>query len=123
MGWNMKLLVGSILRGKSERELQDEERDGDEGDPRAQLHCEIKGLHRRRITWCSDAYNCADCWYFKKYAPAVKWMCCRCLSQLEEMVGFKAPVLDHYHSGFCELCKEETILLLPVVTGGGNDTV
>jgi hypothetical protein len=113
MGWNTKLLAGRILRGKSSSERQDEEKDEDEGDPRKQHNCEIKGLHRRGRSWCNDAYNCGDCWYFKKYSPEVCWICCRCLKEQE--TDGRILTLDYYQSGDCQVCGEETLLLFPAV--------
>lgn len=120
MDWNMKLSAGKILKGKSTREMQEEEKQK-EGSVKSPKRCEIKALHRKKLNWCEDAYQCKDCWYLQKYAPPHKWMCCRCLKQLEEMVQFKAPVLEIYHSGICDLCKEETLLLTPVLVGEGDD--
>lgn len=122
MGWNMKLLGGEILKGKSGRERYDEEKQKeDEGEEKYQTRCLIKGKHRRGLDWCDDVVDCGDCWYFKKYGPDVKWMCERCLRQLESMINFKPPVLDYYHSGHCPLCKEPAIVMMPVVMRGEYD--
>lgn len=124
MGWSTKLIAGNISKGKSEREQQDDEKhEGKEEDTKPKRMCELKAQHRRRrgFGWCEDAYNCGDCWYFQKYAPPHIWVCCRCLRLLEREVQFEVPVLELYHSGFCKLCKEETLLLTPVLTGGGDD--
>ena len=120
MGWNMKLLGGEILREKSGREQQDNEKE-QEGEEKYETYCQIKVKHRRGVSWCSDVLDCGDCWYFKKYGPDVKWICCRCLRQLESMLDFKPPVLDYYHSGQCALCKEPGIALMPVVMRGEYD--